>query len=126
MLHFAAEFDEVDCAKLLIERGADVNATISRDGDGIGGTTPVFNAVAHNCHRPMLAYLIECGADLSVSATFDGGRLRAAFGQDAGFERRDLTPLSYCELTRDKAWHSWAPGEKAGQIALLREHGPTE
>ncbi len=126
LLHFAAEFDEVDCAKLLIERGADVNATISRDGDGIGGTTPVFNAVAHNCHRPMLAYLIECGADLSVSATFDGGRLRAAFGQDAGFERRDLTPLSYCELTRDKAWHSWAPGEKAGQIALLREHGPTE
>ena len=126
LLHFAAEFDELDCARLLIERGADVNAAIARDDDGIGGTTPVFNAVAHNYRRPMLAYLIDCGADLSASATFDGGRLRSAFGQDAGLERRDLAPLSYCELTRDKAWHSWAPDEKAGQIALLREHGATE
>ena len=126
LLHFAVEFDELECAEMLIERGANVNASIARDREGIGGPTPIFNAVAHNSHRPMLAYLIEQGADLSVTATFDGAPLRAAFGQDAGFARRDLTPLGYCELTRDKAWHSWAPDEKERQIALLREHGATE
>jgi hypothetical protein len=61
-----------------------------------------------------------------VSATFDGRSLRAAFGQDAGFDQRDLTPLAYCMLTRDKAWHSWAREEKEAQIALLREHGAAD
>jgi RNA polymerase sigma factor (sigma-70 family) len=126
LLHFAVEFDEIECAKRLIAHGMDLNAPITRDANGIGGYTPIFNAVAHNYHRPPLRYLVEEGADLSVSATFDGRSLRAAFGQDAGFDRRDLTPLAYCMLTRDKAWHSWAREEKEAQIALLREHGAAD
>jgi len=41
----AAEYGNVDAAKLLLDRGADVNARATIDQFGIGGQTPIFHAV---------------------------------------------------------------------------------
>jgi ankyrin repeat protein len=45
LLHLAAEYGDVDTAKLLLDRGADVNARAMIDETGIGGQTPIFHAV---------------------------------------------------------------------------------
>jgi ankyrin repeat protein len=44
LLHVAAEYGSLEAAKLLIARGAAVNAPASIDEDGIGGQTPIFHA----------------------------------------------------------------------------------
>src|SRR5260370_5662001 len=45
LLHLAIEFDDIDVALWLIERGADVNAKAGLDADGFGGHTPLFHTV---------------------------------------------------------------------------------
>jgi hypothetical protein len=54
-LHVCAEFNSIECGKLLIQAGADVNAPSLVDGDGIGGQTPLFHTVnsIFNYCRPM-------------------------------------------------------------------------
>jgi ankyrin repeat protein len=62
-LHVGAEFNCVDCARVLIESGADVNAVALCDSDGMGGQTPIFYAVnsSLNYCRPMMELLVEAG-----------------------------------------------------------------
>ncbi len=45
LLHVAAEFGHVDAARLLLDRGADVNARATVDDAGVGGQTAIFHAV---------------------------------------------------------------------------------
>ena len=45
LLHVAAEFGGVDAARLLLDRGADVNARATVDEAGVGGQTAIFHAV---------------------------------------------------------------------------------
>ena len=45
LLHLAIEYDDIDVARWLIERGADVNAKAAIDADGFGGHTPLFHTV---------------------------------------------------------------------------------
>jgi Ankyrin repeat len=45
LLHICVDFDEVEIAKWLIARGADVNARAAIDADGFGGHTALFNCV---------------------------------------------------------------------------------
>jgi ankyrin repeat protein len=74
LLHVAAEYGCVDAARLLIDRGADVNATAARDESGVGGQTPIFHA-ASQCDDyglPVVKLLVERGADLSVRAKLPG------------------------------------------------------
>ncbi len=68
LLHLAAEYAIVDGAKLLLDRGADVNARATLDESGIGGQTPVFHAVTQfgDWGLPVAQLLIDRGADLSV------------------------------------------------------------
>lgn len=42
LLHICAEFNHVSCARVLVEFGADSNATAGIDENGFGGQTPVF------------------------------------------------------------------------------------
>jgi len=56
LLHWVAEYGDVESAKRLIEAGADVNAN--------PGCTPLFEAVEHN-HSRIVTMLIEAGADVN-------------------------------------------------------------
>ena len=46
LLHVAAEYGSVEAARMLVARGADVNARADVDIDGIGGQTALFHAVS--------------------------------------------------------------------------------
>src|SRR5580658_7700858 len=74
LLHVAAEYGNVDAARLLLDRGADVNARAEIDEAGVGGQTPVFHAVSqfYDYGLAMVEFLAARGADLSVRAKIPG------------------------------------------------------
>jgi ankyrin repeat protein len=90
LLHVAAEYGNVEAAKLLLERGADVNARAVVDEHGVGGQTPIFHAVTQffDGGLPMTQLLVERGADLSVRVKLPGHYERPG-------EVVECTPLGY-------------------------------
>jgi ankyrin repeat protein len=74
LLHIAAEYGNVEAAKLLLEHGADVNARTLVDESGVGGQTPIFHAVTqfYDGGLPMTQFLVERDADLSVRVKLPG------------------------------------------------------
>ena len=74
LLHVAGEYGFLDAARLLLDRGADVNARADTDSNGVGGQTPVFHALTnHNARNSELGQLlIARGADLSLRARVPG------------------------------------------------------
>src|SRR5580704_7975245 len=90
LLHVAAEYGNVEAAKLLLERGAEVNARALVDEAGVGGQTPIFHAVTQfdDWGLAMTHLLLEHGADLTVRVKLPGH-----------YERPDevveCTPLGY-------------------------------
>jgi ankyrin repeat protein len=67
LLHVAAEYGSVDAARLLLDRGADVNARAAIDESGVGGQTPIFHAASQywDYGLAVAELLIDRGADLS-------------------------------------------------------------
>ncbi len=67
LLHVAAEYGNLEAARALVERGADVNARATADERGVGGQTPIFHAVTQfgDWGYSVTKYLVECGADLT-------------------------------------------------------------
>jgi ankyrin repeat protein len=112
LLHVAAEYGNVEAAKMLLERGADVNALAGVNEAGVGGQTPIFHAVTQFFNRglPVAQLLVERGADLSVRAKVPGHYERPE-------EVVECTPLGYAMLF---------PGGENKAVTLLREHGGTE
>jgi ankyrin repeat protein len=92
LLHVAAEYGNVESAKLLLERGADVNARAVVDEAGIGGQTPIFHAVTQFFDEglSMAQFLVERGADLSLRVKLPG-----YYGRPG--EVVECTPLGYAE-----------------------------
>jgi ankyrin repeat protein len=74
LLHVAAEYGNLEAAKLLLDRGADVNACADVSASGVGGQTPIFHAVTqfYDWGLPVARLLIEHGADLSLRAKLPG------------------------------------------------------
>jgi ankyrin repeat protein len=114
LLHVAAEYGNVEAAKLLLERGADVNARATVDESGVGGQTPIFHAVTQffDGGLPMAQFLVERAADLSVRVKLPGH-----------YERPDevveCTPLGYAIQfpgNEHKTQHNKT-------VAFLRERG---
>jgi len=107
LLHVAAEFGEADVARLLLDRGADVNASAEP-----GGQTPIFHAVSQfdDFGLPLARLLIERGAGLSLRAHLPGH-----YEQPGEFV--DCTPLGYALRF---------PGGDSQTIALLRAHNAPE
>jgi hypothetical protein len=68
LLHVAAEYGNLEAARLLLDRGAQVNAPAAADEAGVGGQTPIFHAVTQFDDRglPVARLLMERGADLSA------------------------------------------------------------
>jgi ankyrin repeat protein len=112
LLHVAAEYGNVEAAKLLLDRGADVNARAMVDEAGVGGQTPIFHAVTQfgDWGLPVAQLLVERGADLSVRVKLPGHYERPG-------EVVECTPLGYALRF---------PGNEGKTVALLRERGAAE
>src|SRR5262249_6044976 len=74
LLHVAAEYGFYDATRLLLDRGADVNARADIDADGVGGQTPIFHALTHfrGANPEVGQLLIQRGADLTIRARVPG------------------------------------------------------
>jgi ankyrin repeat protein len=112
LLHVAAEYGNVEAAKLLLERGTDVNARAVVDESGIGGQTPIFHAVTQfgDWGLPVAQLLLERGADLSV-------RVKLAGHYERPGEVVECTPMRYAMLF---------PGDENKTVAMLRARGAPE
>ena len=69
LLHYCAEYNHVECAKILVRHGANVNASAGIDENGFGGHTPIFHTVCQNLNNSeqMLHFLLDQHADLENS-----------------------------------------------------------
>lgn len=106
LLHVAAEFQNLDVARLLLDRGADANAPAMLDEAGVGGQTPIFHAATQreDAGLPLVELLVERGADLTVRAKLPGH-------YEAPGEVVECTPLDYALLF---------PGDQGPTAAYLR------
>ena len=106
LLHVAAEYGAVEAARLLLDRGADVNARAEIDAAGVGGQTPIFHAASqfYDYGLAMVEFLVARGADLSLRAKIPGH-----------YEREDefveCNALEYAEVF---------PGAEDKTVAFLR------
>lgn len=96
LLHFCAEYNAVNCAKLLIRFGTDVNAKAGLDEYGFGGHTPIFHTVNQNDNHStdMLNLLPEHSADLTITVK------RLTWGRGYEWETwiPSVNPISYCMM----------------------------
>jgi len=106
LLHVAAEFQKLDVARLLLDRGADVNAAAMLDEAGVGGQTPIFHAATQrgDAGLPLVELLVERGADLTIRAKLPGH-------YESPGEVVECTPLDYAMLF---------PGDQGPTAAYLR------
>jgi ankyrin repeat protein len=116
LLHVAAEFGVLDAARLLLDRGADVNARATVDDAGVGGQTAIFHAVTQfrDDGLPMAQLLVEHGADLSVRVKLPGH-------YDRPDEVVECTPLGYALRFMNEP-----PSGKGRTVTFLRERGAIE
>ena len=112
LLHVAAEYGNLEAARLLLDRGADIDARASVDEGGVGGQTAIFHAVTqfNDFGLGVAQLLIDHGADLSIRVKLPGD-----------YERLDevieCTPLGYARRF---------PGVEGKTVALLQERGGVE
>jgi hypothetical protein len=124
LLHMCVDFDEIEIARWLIERGLDVNAKAEIDSDGFGGHTALFGCVvsaSYLCGRQQDAaftrLLLDHGAEPNVHASL---RKRLPFARDDSMhEYRDVTPLAWGERFHEQDWVNRAAmrliGERGGR-----------
>lgn len=122
LLHMCVDYDEIEMARWMIERGADVNAKAAIDADGFGGHTALFGCVvsqAYRCGRQrdgaFTQLLLDHGADPNARASL---RKRLRFVEDETMhEYRDVTPLLWGERFQEQEWVNPAA------MQLIAEHG---
>lgn len=108
LLHLCVEFDEVEIAHWLLERGMNADAPAAIDADGFGGHTALFNAVVcyanfwgnyrgGSAESPFARLLLDRGADPNRRAS-----LRARYtinyqadGLAGATVARDVTPIGW-------------------------------
>jgi hypothetical protein len=69
LLHICAEFNHLDCARILVSRHADINARAGVDEFGFGGQTPIFHTVNQNMNNSAetLFFLLSHSVDLRLT-----------------------------------------------------------
>jgi hypothetical protein len=96
LLHIAAEYGNLDVARVLIDKGADLEAAAAVDEHGFNGHTPLFHTVNSNANRsePIMRLLLAAGAKADV-------HLRG-ITWGSGFEWEttmfDVTPIAYAQF----------------------------
>jgi hypothetical protein len=109
LLHMCVDYDEIEIARWMIERGADVNARAAVDPGGFGGHTPLFGCVVSQSYRcgrqhdgEFTRLLLDHGADPNARASL---RKRLRFtNDDRMHEYREVTPLDWGERFQDQDW----------------------
>lgn len=106
LLHMCVEYDEIEIARWLLDRGMDVNARSAIGRDGFGGHTALFNTVVSQPNfwmnfrkrgpfvAPFTELLLERGALPNVRASL-WKRLHPGHGDSTRHEYRDVTALSW-------------------------------
>src|SRR5262249_19455085 len=125
LLHLCVDNDEIELARWMVERGADVNVRAEVDAEGFGGHTPLFGCVGaqpHRCGRQkdgaFARWLLDQGADPNVRASL---RKRLRFVEDETMhEFRDVTPLAWGRRFQDQDWVD------SGVLQLIAERGGRE
>ena len=120
LMHICAEFNHLDCAKVLIQYGANIESIAGKDENGFGGQTPIFHTVNQNSNNSfqMLQYLLQLGADVKRTVT------GIIWGQ--GYEWETLipavNPISYAMMGMLPQMHR---NERtiADIVSLLLQHG---
>lgn len=116
LLHMCVDYDEMEIARWLLERGMDVNAKAAVDADGFGGHTALFATVVSQPNfwmnhtgkpqaAPFTQLLLDHGADPNMRASLRK-QLHPGYGEDAPHEYRDVTPLSWGERFHNKIFVS--------------------
>jgi hypothetical protein len=117
LLHVCVEFDELEIARWLLDRGAPADVPAAIDANGFGGHTPLFAAVvsypnfwmnytggwAHS-RKPKAALfaqlLLDRGANPNARASL---RDKARTEKGEGIcEHRNLTPIGWGKVFHDK------------------------
>jgi ankyrin repeat protein len=122
LLHLAIEYDDIDVARWLVARGADVNAKAAIDGDGFGGHTPLFHTVVTLAgpDDSKARLLLERGADPNGRATIRKQlRDMGDSVKELMREFRNVTPIGYARQFQEPNWVN----EPA--IAAIAERGGT-
>jgi Ankyrin repeat len=109
LLHLCADYDEIEIARRLLERGMDPNVKAAVDADGFGGHTALFATVVSQPNfwmnyqrRPQVApftqLLLEHGADPNLRASLRK-KLHPGYGPEYDVEKtyeyRNVTPLGW-------------------------------
>jgi ankyrin repeat protein len=116
LLHMCVDYDEMEIARWLLDRGMDVDAKAAVDRDSFGGHTALFATVVSQPNfwmnygsrpqeAPFTQLLLDHGADPNVRASLRK-QLHPGYGEDTMHEYRDVTPLSWGERFHNKIFVS--------------------
>jgi hypothetical protein len=124
LLHLALEFDDIDVARWLIERGAEVDARAIVDAEGYLGHTPLFHTVVNLASGMGLdddskaRLLLDHGADPNARATFRPEE--KTHGNAPTEAPLSVTPVGYARRYSDRRCVN------TPAIAIVIERGGTE
>lgn len=134
LVHICVDYDEIEIARWLLERGMDPNTKATVDTDGFGGHTALFATVVSQPNywmnrfsqqqvAPFTELLLEHGADPNVRASLKK-RLHPGyaprFDVDKTYEYRNVTPLGWGVQFHARVFVS----ERA--MELIRQYGGQE
>jgi hypothetical protein len=130
LLHICVDYDEIEIARWLLERGMDVNVRATVDADGFGGHTALFSTVVSqpnfwSNHRgrepeaPFTCLFLEHGADVNVRASLRK-ELHPGYEIPGLFEYRNVTPVSWGERFHFKKLVN------AAAVEMIRSAGGVE
>jgi hypothetical protein len=120
LLHLCVDYDELEIARWLLERGMEADARAAVDADGFGGHTPLFGTVVsqpnfwmNHQRRPQVApfteLLLAHGADPHIRASLRK-QLHPGYGPELDvtkmYEYRNVTPLEWGEQFHAKVFVS--------------------
>lgn len=133
LLHMCVDYDELEIAQWLLERGMKVDERAAVDADGFGGHTALFAAVVSQPNfwmnynsgpqvAPFAELLLDHGADPNARASLRK-QLHPGYGPkydvQTRYEYRDVTPISWGKEFHAKVFVS-EPAMK-----LIAERGGT-
>jgi len=127
LLHVCVDYDEIEIARWLLDRGMNVDRRALVDADGFGGHTALFGTVVsqpnfwinHYGRTPEVPFtqlLLERGADTNIRVSLRK-ELHPGYEIPGMREYRDVTPVSWGEQFHFKKLVNTAA------IEMIRERG---